>query len=53
MKTFSTPPNWLQKSWDGARRRGLDKLTMNEIDAEIAASRGERRARKGKSPSSQ
>jgi prevent-host-death family protein len=48
VKTFAPPPDWLEKSWDGAKRQGLDKLTMKEIDAEIAASRRERRARKAK-----
>jgi prevent-host-death family protein len=48
VKTFAPPPNWLEGSWDNAKRRGLDKLTMKEIDAEIAASRRERRARKSK-----
>ena len=42
---------WLKKSWDSAKRQGLDKLTAKEIDAEIAASRRERRARKTKSES--
>ena len=49
VKTFAPPPNWLEKSWDNAKRRGLDKLTMKDIDAEIAASRRERRASKAKS----
>src|SRR5712692_2573421 len=49
VKTFAPPPDWLEKSWDSAKRHGLDKLTMNEIDAEIAASSGERRSRKAKS----
>ena len=35
---IAPPPDWLQKSWQGAKRRSLDKLTMKEIDAEIAAS---------------
>ncbi len=49
VKTFAPPPDWLEKSWDSAKRRGLDKLATKEIDAEIAASRYERRARKAKS----
>ena len=40
------PPDWLQDSWKSAKRQGLDKLTMKEIDAEIAASR--RRDRQAK-----
>jgi hypothetical protein len=53
VKTFAPPPDWLKKSWDSAKREGLDKLTNEEIDAEIAASRRERRARKAKSVSGQ
>ncbi|MGA2596235.1 MAG: type II toxin-antitoxin system prevent-host-death family antitoxin [Bryobacteraceae bacterium] len=48
VKTFAPPPDWLEKSWDSARSAGLDKLTTKEIDAEIAASRRERRTRKAK-----
>ena len=48
VKTFAPPPDWLQKSWDSAKRHGLDKLTTKDIDAEIAASRRERRGRKAK-----
>jgi plasmid stability protein len=36
-------PDWLQKSWDSARAAGLDQLSMEEIDAEIAAARKARR----------
>src|ERR1700686_272054 len=46
VKTLAPPPNWLEKSWDNAKRHGLDKLTTKEIDAEIAAARRDRRARK-------
>jgi prevent-host-death family protein len=49
VKTFAPPPDWLEKSWDSAKRQGLDKLTTREIDAEIGASRRERRGRKAKS----
>jgi prevent-host-death family protein len=45
VKTLAPPPDWLQKSWDSARRRGLDKLSMPDIDAEIAAVRRDRRRR--------
>jgi len=51
VKTFAPPPDWLEKSWGSATRHGLDKLTTKEIDAEIAASRRERRVRKAKSES--
>ena len=36
-------PEWLRKSWESARRNGLDRLSMDEIDAEIAAARKPRR----------
>ncbi len=51
VKTFAPPPDWLEKSWDSAKRQGLDKLTTKEIDAEIAASRRQRRARKANAES--
>jgi hypothetical protein len=51
VKTFAPPPDWLEKSWESAKRHGLDKLTMQDVDAEIAASRRGRRARKAKSKS--
>jgi plasmid stability protein len=36
-------PEWLRKSWDSAKKAGLDQLSMEEIDAEIAATRKHRR----------
>ena len=36
-------PGWLQKSWESAKEAGLDQLSMDEIDAEIAAARKARR----------
>ena len=53
VKTFAPPPDWLEKSWNTAKRRGLDKLSMNDIDAEIAAYRREKRGRKTKPESGQ
>jgi len=32
-------PEWLQQSWESAKRLGLDRLPMEEIDAEIDAAR--------------
>ena len=32
-------PAWLKESWANAREGGLDSLTMDEIDAEIASAR--------------
>jgi prevent-host-death family protein len=34
------PPDWLEKSWTGAKQRGIEKLTSAEIDAEIHANQG-------------
>jgi hypothetical protein len=35
-------PDWLRQSWERAKQAGLDQLSMEEIDAEIAAVRKER-----------
>jgi hypothetical protein len=43
VKTLAPPPDWLHDLQDEARRKGLDKLTAPEIDAEIKAARRERR----------
>lgn len=32
-------PEWLQKSWESAKGLQLDRLTMEEIEAEIASAR--------------
>src|SRR5271157_4071927 len=37
IRTAAPPPDWLSKAWTGAKRRGLDALTPDEINAEIAA----------------
>ena len=36
-------PEWLQKSWASAKAAGLDQLSSEEIDAEVAAARKSRR----------
>jgi hypothetical protein len=36
-------PEWLQQSWASSERDGLDRLSTDEIDAEIAAARKARR----------
>lgn len=33
------PPEWLRRSWESAQEHGLDRLSAEEIDAEIAAVR--------------
>lgn len=40
---FVSAPEWLQESWESAKEQGLDQLSMEEIDAEIAAARKSRR----------
>jgi plasmid stability protein len=36
-------PDWLRESWESATQAGLNQLSMDEIDAEIAAARKARR----------
>ena len=36
-------PAWLQRSWDSAKAHGIDRLSPEEIDAEIASARNARR----------
>ena len=45
LKTIAPEDTALKKIRNEARRTGLDKLTMEEIDAEIAAYRREKRAK--------
>jgi len=37
-------PDWLRKSWSSAAEAGLDLLSMDEIEDEIASARLARRA---------
>lgn len=46
MKTFAPTPDWLKDIQSEAKRKGLDRLTPDEIDKEIAAHRREKRSRK-------
>jgi hypothetical protein len=39
-------PEWLQESWDSAKQRELDRLSMAEIEAEIDSARKARRDRR-------
>ena len=39
IRTAAPSPDWLEKAWSGAKRRGLDALTPADIDAEITAHR--------------
>jgi prevent-host-death family protein len=43
IRTTAPPPDWLEKAWDGAKKRGLDKLSPSDINAEISAYRREKR----------
>lgn len=42
IRTAAPSPDWLQKAWAGAKRRGLDTMTLDDIDAEIDAARQEK-----------
>lgn len=44
LENVQSAPKWLRQAWSGAKNRSLDKLTIEEIDAEIAAHRREKRA---------
>lgn len=52
IRTFSlpSPPDWLKESWESAKRQGVDQLSREDIDAEIAAARRARRERKSSNP---
>ena len=47
VKTLAPTPGWLKDIQSDAKRKGLDKLTITDIDAEIAAARRERKKRRG------
>ncbi len=42
----ASAPEWLQNSWESAKRLGVDRLSMEEIDSEIDAARKARRNRR-------
>ncbi|HEY1209794.1 MAG TPA: type II toxin-antitoxin system Phd/YefM family antitoxin [Terracidiphilus sp.] len=44
LASVQSAPEWLREAWAGAKRRGLDKLTMDDIDAEVSTYRNEKRA---------
>jgi prevent-host-death family protein len=44
-------PDWLKSIWANSKKNGTDKLTMREIDEEIAAVRRENARRKNKKAS--
>ena len=39
IRTAAPPPDWLEKAWSGAKRRGLDTLAPADVEAEIVAHR--------------
>ena len=43
INTFAPTPAWLKAIGTEAKRKGLNKLTMRQIDAEITTARRERR----------
>ena len=43
INTFAPTPAWLKAIGKEAKRKGLNKLTMRQIDAEITTARRERR----------
>ncbi len=47
VRTLPASPEWLVSIQQDAKKKGTDKLTMEEIDAEIASARRERGQRPG------
>ncbi len=45
VRTLAPAPDWLKDIQNEARQKGLDRMTMDDIDAEIDAARRERRDR--------
>jgi hypothetical protein len=39
LDTVAPAPDWLKKIWAESKRKGTNKLSMRQIDAEIAAVR--------------
>ena len=48
VQTVPASPEWLTAIQQDAREKGTDKLTMEQIDEEIASARRDRRSRAGK-----
>jgi len=47
VRTVPASPEWLMSIQQDARKQGTDKLTMEDIDAEITAARRDRGQRHG------
>lgn len=44
LENVASAPDWLRQAWEGAKARGVDKLTMDDINGEIDAYRREKRS---------
>ncbi len=44
LESASDAPDWLKQAWADSQAAGTDKMTMDEINEEIAAHRREKRA---------
>ncbi len=42
IRTAAPPPDWLKDAWSSAKRRGLDTMSLDEINAEIDGHRREK-----------
>lgn len=51
IETIAPTPDWLKQIGAEARKKGLNKLSMRQIDAEISAVRRERRQKALTNPS--
>jgi prevent-host-death family protein len=49
--TIAPAPDWLKSAWAESKKNGTDKLTMREIDQEIAEVRSAASRRKSKKAS--
>ena len=49
--TIAPAPDWLKSAWAESKKNGTDKLTMREIDREIAEVRSAASRRKSKKAS--
>ena len=49
IRAVPAAPEWLQQSWESAKKQGVAELTIEEIEAEIAAARKERREKRSAS----
>ena len=46
IRIAASPPEWLLKAWAGAQERGLETMTLEEVNSEIQAYRREKIAAK-------